>query len=228
MVPPGALGMRVGHCPLSTSGAPFAPPPPHPPRNTCLQTPYRRPSGGSPAAFSGGAPKYSPRATCAVSEGGISEKGRNGASLGGVATGGDGRGSGCQSAHLGSTGGHWEVPQAELETFLPRGSTTRARVTPQHDDLWTLLAAFRPWLLGRAGGCGAAAGGRAELELGQSRRARGRGWRGRATGTRTLRLAKRRPRLGALPLIWVRRGSCRIFFSLPLLSPRCSSYKKLC
>lgn len=158
-IPPVALGMRVGHCPRCTSGAGFRASTPAPSSGHLSLDPPAQALGRLPRRLLGSPQSLLPERPA--------PEGRRGFRAG-TRGGFPGRGrdrrrpawSARQSAVLGSAGGHWEAPQAELETFLPRGSATRARVTSRRVDLWTLLAGFRPWLFERAGGCGAAAGGR--------------------------------------------------------------------
>nr|XP_054543238.1 translation initiation factor IF-2-like [Pan troglodytes] len=85
-------------------------------------------------------------------EKGIQRRGTRGASLGGGATGGDRTGSGGQSAGLCSAWAQWEHQLAELETFPPRGTTVRGRVTPRPDDPWDPRLVFQRGTLGRTGG----------------------------------------------------------------------------
>lgn len=130
-VPASRTGVKCG--PLSPVYS--ARPAQRPPRDTCPWTPYPRPAGGAPAAFSRDPrPGYFPGATFAAREGGDSEKDT------GVEGGGGFPEMGCDCRRQktervskrgpllrwGALGG----PTAELETFLPRGSTTRGRVTP--------------------------------------------------------------------------------------------------
>lgn len=179
MIPPVALGMRAGHCPLSTSGSQLRAP--HP--RTVLGTLVSRPSTAGPPPerrrrLLGRPPKYSPWATCARGKEGFQGR-HKGASLGG---GRDWRRQARERVpkrRLLLHGGHWEAPRAELETFLPRGSTSRGRVTPSPDDLWTLLS-FKPGPFGRAGSFGAGCARRGpELEPWAVTAGEGRGWRGR-------------------------------------------------
>lgn len=114
------------------------------------------PTPGRPeAAFSGNPPAPKgvfPWLPALREEEGIQRRGTRGASLGGGATGGDRTGSGCQSAGLCSAWAQWEHQLAELETFPPRGTTVRGRVTPRPDDRWDPRLVFQRGTLGRTGG----------------------------------------------------------------------------
>lgn len=114
------------------------------------------PTPGRPeAAFSGNPPVPKgvfPWLPALRGEEGIQRRGTRGASLGGGATGGDRTGSGCQSAGLCSAWAQWEHQLAELETFPPRGTTVRGRVTPRPDDRWDPRLVFQRGTLGRTGG----------------------------------------------------------------------------
>ncbi|XP_058293491.1 uncharacterized protein LOC116809563 [Hylobates moloch] len=149
-IPPVAAGTRAGPCSQATSRAR----PPHPPRDTCPWILYPWPARPEDA-FSGNPTSPQgclPLATCAARGEENSEKGTRGASLGGGATGGDRTGSGCQSAGLCSAWAQWEHQLAELETFPPRGTTVRGRVTPRPDDPWDPRLVFQRGTFGRTGG----------------------------------------------------------------------------
>lgn len=132
---------------------------PQPLRDTCPSTPYPRPRRRLPGSLLGRLPEYfSGRPAQRGKEEFLKRDTRwsegGGLPREGGTTEGDRKGSGCQRAGLRSAGRPREALRPELETFLPRGNTTRDRVTPRPCDLWALLAFVRG-LLGRAGGCGA-------------------------------------------------------------------------
>lgn len=109
---PVALGKHGDYCPLSTPSS--APHPLHPLRDTCLTTPLT--TQGPPEA----APLLCRESLQSTLLGDLRSRGRRdtrGLPWEGVAIGGDPQGRGCQSPGLYSTGGHWETPRTELETF---------------------------------------------------------------------------------------------------------------
>ncbi|XP_054353009.1 uncharacterized protein LOC129041452 [Pongo pygmaeus] len=160
-------------------------------------------------------------------EKGIQRRGTRGASLGGGATGGDRTGSGCQIAGLCSAWAQWEHQLAELETFPPRGTTVRGRVTPRLDNPWDPRLVFQRGTLGRTGG----------FRSGSARpNSRGpnlnlRGGRGRGAGPKgpgpPPQLEDPLDRQTAVPAprasftFWEWRAASLLFPPQPLLPPQC-------
>nr|XP_054416097.1 translation initiation factor IF-2-like [Pongo abelii] len=160
-------------------------------------------------------------------EKGIQRRGTRGASLGGGATGGDRTRSGCQIAGLCSAWAQWEHQLAELETFPPRGTTVRGRVTPRLDNPWDPRLVFQRGTLGRTGG----------FRSGSARpNSRGpnlnlRGGRGRGAGPKgpgpPPQLEDPLDRQTAVPAprasftFWEWRAASLLFPPQPLLPPQC-------
>ncbi|XP_037599704.1 translation initiation factor IF-2-like [Cebus imitator] len=220
MIRPVSAGTRAGPCsqpiprapPTSSSGHLLLDPvPPADQRPPCRET--TRPQGCFLLT------------TCAAREG-VQRRGTRGASLGG---GRDWRRQNWERVPKRGPllrGAQWEHQQAELETFPPRGTTVRGRVTPRPDDPWDFRLVFQRGTLGRTGGFGSGSARPSSwgpnLNLGGGR-GRGAGLEGPgpAPARGPVRPENRSPCPAGFLYFW--GGGVHKFFHLsPFLPPQCS------